>query len=104
MCKVHSIENGKVNACSLRAINSTRVMSIFSAQTGERMPLKIVLQLGEPVTASQRQDVLTVSQINFLNHYLCCFTGVNYKVHVHSTPVLLNSVYRFYGYHLLALI
>lgn len=31
------------------------------------MPLKIVLQLGEPVTASQRQDVLTVSQINFLN-------------------------------------
>lgn len=104
MCKVHSIENGKVNACSLRAINSTRVMSIFSAQTGERMPLKIVLQLGEPVTASQRQDVLTVSQINFLNHYLCCFTGVNHKVHVHSTPLLLNSVYRFYGYHLLALI
>jgi len=41
-------------------------MCIFSAQIGERMPLKIVLQLG----AASKQDVVsTASQINFLNRH-----------------------------------
>ncbi len=82
VCKVHSIENGKVNACSLFAILSSWVLRIFSTQIGERMPLKIVLQLGEPVTASQQQDVLTVSQINFLNRRSAITYvdyGVNYR-------------------------
>lgn len=88
---------------SLHAVLSSWVTRIFGTQTGERMQLKIVLQLGDPLTASPCPDVSTVSQINFRKSLSTITYADLLKWTIgscsHYTQVSVNSVYIwFYSY------